>query len=50
MVKQDVAVIPIKIPKELWEKIQEDAAINQRSGSGQIRWILEQYYKDNVPT
>jgi hypothetical protein len=48
MSKQDVAVIPIKIPKELWVKIQADAASQQRSGSGQIRWILEQYYK--VPT
>ncbi|BAY64980.1 hypothetical protein NIES22_50810 [Calothrix brevissima NIES-22] len=48
MSKKDYAIIPVSIPKELWEKIQADAPYKYRLASGQIRWVLEQYYSNNA--
>lgn len=36
----------IKIPNELYEKIQKESQEEERNITGQIIYIIKQYYKD----
>lgn len=37
----------IKIPTELYEKIKIEASEQERNVTGEIVWILKQYFKEN---
>lgn len=37
----------IKIPNELYEKIKEEATNEERTVTGEIVYILKQYFKNN---
>ena len=42
---ENTKLTSIRIPIELYEKIEKSANENHRSNSGQIRYIIEQYFK-----
>ncbi|AFY48987.1 hypothetical protein Nos7524_3187 [Nostoc sp. PCC 7524] len=44
----DYPVFPVRMPIDLYNTIKRDAANNERSATAQVRFILEQYYRDKI--